>query len=172
VRYDAEVAAAVTQARRFYAVAPDATLVHALIQKETSHGPYSIKGTLEPNGLRSYGPMQVLSTTAAMHGIADPDTLNIPSVGIRIGTFELARLLTKFPGDSARAVAAYNAGAGNSTRNPSTGKFFNQDYVDKVLGFWNQYRGVVTQAAPAAALVALGLMLVFVLARRRPALAH
>lgn len=149
-KWDAEVRAAVNLTRGRYGIAVDPGLVHAVIERETRHGALPITGTLEPNGHHSYGPMQVQDTTAAMHGITDPTTLAVPSIGIRIGTFELARLMKLFPGDTARAVAAYNAGPGNAARNASTGRFVNQPYVDAVLSFWRRYAGA---AVPAAAVL-------------------
>jgi soluble lytic murein transglycosylase-like protein len=163
MKYDAEVSAAVSQTRTRYGIALDPALVHAIIQKETLHGSLPITGTLEPDGHYSYGPMQVKDTTGAMHGISDPLTLAVPSIGIRIGTFELARLMQLFPGDTARAVAAYNAGSGHAVRN-AAGHFPNQSYVDAVLGFWRQYQGAVLGGG--AALLAL-LALLFVTLRRR-----
>jgi len=167
LRWDREVSAAVNQARANYGVAVDPALVHAVIQRESSHADTSANGTLEPNGHRSYGPMQVLDTTAQAHGINDPRTLVVPSIGIRIGTFELARLLRLYPGDTARAVAAYNAGQGNSARN-AQGRFFNQPYVDAVLSFWRQYvQPTAVAAAPVAALLAAAVILLFLGRRRR-----
>jgi soluble lytic murein transglycosylase-like protein len=157
--YDAEVAAAVNQARTLYGVDVDPALVHAVIEQETRHGALKLTGTLEPNGHYSYGPMQVMDTTGAMHGITDPTTMATPSIGIRIGTYELARLLKLFAGDTARAVAGYNAGAGNATPN-AAGKFVNQSYVDAVLSFWNQYRGPLAVGGS----VLLGLLLLFLVA--------
>jgi len=154
MRWDAEVLAAVSQARRLYGLRPDPALVHAVIERETIHGALPITGTREPDGHYSYGPMQVKDSTATMHGVRDPRTLAVPSIGIRIGTFELARLLRLFPGDTARAVAAYNAGAGNSSRRAS-GRFVNQPYVDAVLSFWQRFKSIAGGAAPAAGLLAL-----------------
>lgn len=165
MKWDAEVSAAVTQAGVSYGVGVDPALVHAIIERETRHGALPITGTKEPNGHYSYGPMQVEDVTGAAHGISDPATMAVPSIGIRIGTFELARLMRLFPGDTARAVAAYNAGAGNANRNTS-GKFFNQSYVDAVLGFWNSYRGAVAGVGIAALAVAA---LIALLVIRRPA---
>jgi soluble lytic murein transglycosylase-like protein len=165
LRWDAEVSAAVNQTRALYGTVVDPALVHAVIERESGHRDTSSTGTLEPNGHRSYGPMQVMDTTAQAHGINDPKTLSIPSIGIRIGTFELARLLNLFPGDTARAIAAYNAGAGNSTRN-SSGRFFNQSYVDAVLGFWAQFRTPIVAAAAPLALMGL-VAAWFLLSRRR-----
>jgi soluble lytic murein transglycosylase-like protein len=166
--YDAEVAAALNQAGRYYSVTPDAALVHAIIQRETSHAPYSAQGTPEPNGHHSYGPMQVEDSTAAMHGVSDPTTLSIASVGIRIGTFELARLLSLFPDDTERAVAAYNAGPGNAVRSSDTGDFPNQSYVDAVMNFWNQYSsGVAVAAGPALGVIAFLVIGLLLVTRRR-----
>ena len=156
MRWEKEVSAAVTQARRRYGLSPDPALVHAVIERESLHGALPITGTREPDGHYSYGPMQVKDSTAAMHGISEPQSLAIPSLGIRIGTFELTRLLRLFAGDTARAVAAYNAGAGNARRNAS-GRFFNQPYVDAVLGFWSRFKSVAVSSAPAAGLIALAL---------------
>jgi soluble lytic murein transglycosylase-like protein len=163
MKYDAEVAAAVSQARNFYAIAVDPALVHAVIERETRHGALNLNGTLEPNGHYSYGPMQVMDTTGAMHGITEPLTMAMPSIGIRIGTFELARLLKLFPGDTSRAVAGYNAGAGNAVRN-AAGHFPNQSYVDAVLGFWRKYQGAVLGGG-LGLLALLGIL--FIAFRRR-----
>lgn len=170
-RWDPEVQAAVKQARAIYGVAPEPALVHAVIEKETIHGALPITGTREPNGHISYGPMQVQDSTAtSLHGISDPTTLAVPSIGIRIGTFELARLMRLFPNDPARVVAAYNAGAGNAARN-AFGRFFNQPYVDAVLGFLERFRALVTTvataAAPAAPWLAIAAIAVLLGSRRR-----
>jgi soluble lytic murein transglycosylase-like protein len=165
MKYDAEVAAAVAQAGRIYGVAVDPALVHAVIEQETRHGALKLTGTREPDGHYSYGPMQVKDTTAAMHGVSEPSTLAIPSVGIRIGTYELARLLRLFPGDTTRAIAAYNAGPGNANRN-AAGRFPNQPYVDAVLSFWNVYKGAVMASGAALAAIALVAWLVLRVMRR------
>lgn len=161
------MSAAVAAASRLYGLRPDPALVHAVIERETLHGRLPITGTREPNGHYSYGPMQVQDSTAARHGIMDPKTLTTPSLGIRIGTFELARLLRMFPGDTARAVAAYNAGPGNALRR-ATGRFVNQDYVDAVLGFWQRFKTVAVASAPAAGLIALAAIVWWWSRRRRP----
>lgn len=168
LRWDAEVSAAVANAARLYGIRPDPALVHAVIERETLHGRLPITGTREPNGRYSYGPMQVMDTTAAMHGVpvSQAKSLANPSIGIRIGTFELARLLKMFPGDTARAVAAYNAGPGNARRN-AAGLFINQAYVDAVIGFWSRFKKVATQAAPAAALIAAAAIIWLLVGRRR-----
>ncbi len=166
MKWDAEVVAAVNQARRVYGTAPDTALVHAVIERETRHGGVSIAGTREPDGHYSYGPMQVKDTTGAMHGITDPKTLATPSIGIRIGTFELTRLLKLFPGDTARAISAYNAGPGNARRS-ATGRFPNQPYVDAVLGFWARFKQIATASAPVVGALAIAALIWWFLSRRR-----
>jgi soluble lytic murein transglycosylase-like protein len=169
MRWDPEVQAAVNQARRLYRVTPDPALVHAVIEKETIHGALPITGTREPNGRISYGPMQVMDTTAVLHRVplAEARTLATPSIGIRIGTFELARLLTLFGGDTARAVAAYNAGPGNARRD-AHGNFFNQPYVTDVLNFWQRFKTTAVAVAPAGAgLIAVALLAWWLLGRGR-----
>lgn len=169
MRWDPEVQAAVSQARRLYRIAPDPALVHAVIEKETIHGALPITGTKEPNGRISYGPMQVMDTTAAQHGLplTESKSLITPSIGIRYGTFELARLLTMFGGDTARAVAGYNAGAGNAQRN-ARGEFPNQPYVSAVLGFWQRFKSMAVAAAPAAVgVIAVGLIVWWLMGRGR-----
>jgi soluble lytic murein transglycosylase-like protein len=164
--WDAEVQAAVDYVARLNGVEVDPLLVHAVIEKETRHGALPITGTREPNGHYSYGPMQVEDTTAAAHGISDPTTLAIPSLGIRIGTLELARLMGMFPDDSAAVIAAYNGGPGIVAARTADG-FPNQSYVDAVLGFWAQYGGQVTAAAPAALSLVLVVFAVWWIARGR-----
>jgi soluble lytic murein transglycosylase-like protein len=168
MRWDMEVQAAVNQAARLYGVTIEPALVHAVIERESAHRDTSAAGTLEPNMRRSYGPMQVMDTTAAMHGITDPKTLVTPSIGIRIGTFELARLLRLFPGDTPRAIAAYNAGPGNARRN-AAGKFPNQSYVDAVLSFWARFKPLAVAASPAVGAIALLALVWFLMSRRRRA---
>lgn len=165
MKWDAEVAAAVNQARTMYGVSVDPALVHAVIEQETRHGALPITGTLEPNGHTSYGPMQVMDTTGAMHGITDPSTMAVPSIGIRIGTYELARLINLFAGDTPRAVAAYNAGSGNADRSDD-GTFVNQPYVNAVLSFWQRYRGGLMSGAAAGVLALLAFFLFRALRRR------
>ena len=84
------------------------------------------------------------ATFVAPHrGSGDLGLARDPAAGIYYGTRYLNSKLQAYPGDTASAVAAYNAG---TARRGASGAFINQDYVNKVLGFWRQYRG----AAPAA----------------------
>jgi soluble lytic murein transglycosylase-like protein len=167
MRWDAEVQAAVKRWAPVYGVTIDPALVHAIIQKESSHGTLLV--TAEPGNRFSYGPMMVLDSTAKGMGVLMPSSLTNPALGISYGVRYLGGLLKRFPGDVARAVAGYNAGPGNAVRSSTTGKFPNQSYVDKVLGYWNSYKRQVTAAAPVAALVLAGAALLWFAARPRRA---
>lgn len=138
MKYDAEVRAAIAR----WSPGMDPRLVHAIIQKESSHVKLISD---EPGGRHSYGPMMVLDSTARGMGATNPVALMAPAVGISYGVRYLAGLLRQFPGDTARAVSAYNTGPGNASRN-AAGRFPNQPYVDLVFKFWRAYGG-----GPAAA---------------------
>lgn len=164
MKYDAEVASAIAHWAPALGVSIPASLVHAIIQRESSHGVQLV--TAEPGGRYSYGPMMVLDTTARAYGVKDPATLKAPALGIYYGVRNLAELLRQFKGDTAAAVSAYNTGPVRAKRN-AAGKFPNQAYVDAVLKFWKQYGGAVAAGGGGALLLLLaGLWLV---ARRRRA---
>ena len=167
MKYDAEVKRAVAHWGPSFGVAIDPALVHAVIAQESSHG--AALQAAEPGGRFSYGPMMVLDSTARALGVNDPHLLRDPALGIWYGVRVLAEELRRFSGDVARALSAYNTGPVRAQRN-AQGKFPNQPYVDKVLGFWQRFRSVAVAAAPAAGVAALA-VLVLVLATRRRRLA-
>lgn len=172
MKYDAEVVAAIAQAARARRVTFTPPLVHAVIEKESTHGRSLVtdEGPDPKTGRRrySYGPMMVLDSTASgEYGIADPSSLaRDPGLGIRIGVDYLARQAALYPGDPARAIAGYNYPAGAKRGRDAAGKFANQAYVDAVLGFWNRFKVAARAAAPGAALVVAGLLAWWFLARR------
>jgi hypothetical protein len=150
-------------------------LVHAIIERESAHGlapNYILNGGVvpEPGGHHSGGPMQVYDDTLrGMNATLSLSALaQSPAVGIWYGTHELARLLKLFPGDTVRAVSAYNTGSGNANRD-ARGKFPNQSYVDAVVGFWNKYRGPIAASIVPALLLAAGVWFVMSRARRQRA---
>lgn len=163
MKYDAEVAAAVRYWSPTIGVTIDPRLVHAIIQKESSHVKLVTEETL---GRRSYGPMMVLDSTARGMGVKDPATLKDPATGIWWGVRYLAGLLHQFPGDPLRAVSAYNTGPGNAKRNKA-GKFPNQSYVDGVMGWWRIYGGAASGGAAAIAGLVVGAFLLLRARRRR-----
>lgn len=164
VTFDPEVSAAVAYWGPALGVTIDPKLVHAVIQKESSHGAFD--STQEPNGHTSYGPMMVLDTTAAMYGVSDPTELTDPATGIYWGVRYLADQLRRFPGDIPRAVSAYNAGPGNANRN-AAGKFPNQSYVDSVMGWWKLYGGGALAGGAAIIGLLVGVFLLLRARRRR-----
>jgi soluble lytic murein transglycosylase-like protein len=154
MKYDAEVSAAI--ARWGAGVTIDPALVHAIIQRESSHG--AALETAETLGRKSYGPMMVLDSTARGLGATNPASLKDPATGIDYGVRYFAGLLKRFPGDIARAISAYNTGPGNAVRNPS-GRFPNQSYVDAVSTWWKTYKYAAPAAGSILSLIPLALFL-------------
>jgi len=79
----------------------------------------------------SFGPMQIMGQTARELGFQGVylTELCAPAVGVEWGCRLLASLLVREKKRVDRAVAAYNAG---SARLTPSGKFVNQQYVDKI----------------------------------------
>lgn len=164
MKYDAQVSSAVARWGPAYGVTIDPALVHAIIQRESSHG--AQLETAESKGRKSYGPMMVLDDTARALGVPDPATLRDPAQGISIGVRYFASLLKRFPGDTARAISAYNTGPGNAVRNKA-GRFPNQSYVDAVTAWWKTYKYAAVGSSSALGLIAVLLFFWFQLRRRR-----
>jgi len=162
MKYDAEVAAAIS--RWGAGVTIDPALVHAIIQRESSHG--AVLETAESKGRHSYGPMMVLDSTAVELGASNPAALKDPATGILYGVRYFAGLLKRFPGDTARAISAYNTGPGNAVRN-SAGRFPNQSYVDSVSGWWRVYKYAAVGGGSALGLISLALFVWSLVRRRR-----
>jgi hypothetical protein len=147
VKWDKEVRTAIAHWGPALGVTIDPALVHAVIQRESSHVKLVAD---EPGGHKSYGPMMVYDVTARAYGV-DPLALMVPAVGIYYGVRNLAEMLHTFPGDTSAAISAYNTGPARARRN-AAGKFPNQSYVDAVRGFWKLYGGA---AAGGGALLAV-----------------
>lgn len=117
---------AVTEATKLYPqVRPD--LVHGIIRHESN---YDV-GAVSPKG--AVGPMQLMPGTAKDLGVDPTD----PAQNVRGGVRYYAQLLTKYGGNEALALAAYNWGPGNVdkvggdlTKMPAE----TQAYVKQVLG--------------------------------------
>jgi Transglycosylase SLT domain len=93
---------AVTEATKLYPqVRPD--LVHGIIRHESN---YDV-GAVSPKG--AIGPMQLMPDTAKDMGVDPKD----PAQNVRGGVRYYAQMLTKYGGNEALALAAYNWGPGN-----------------------------------------------------------
>lgn len=156
-----------------YGVTVDPALIHGIIERESRHGQdprYLLyHGVVpEPGGHVSYGPMQVyddtVDTLVGGSGLTGEDFASHPELGIWWGTKYFAKLLHDFGGDTARAVAGYNAGPGRANRD-AAGNFPNQSYVDAVLSFWQRYKVAVASILPV--LVIAGLVVVWLMRRGR-----
>lgn len=102
--WDAEIDAAARES------GVDGSLLRALVAVESGGRPEA----LSSKGAR--GLLQVIPATARAEaerlglGALDDDDLYQPAVNLRIGASYLARLLARYGGDEAFALAAYNAG--------------------------------------------------------------
>lgn len=87
----------------------------------------------------SWGLMQVMGGVAREYGCVTAFTeLWDPKVGLHYGLRHLRRLFAKH-NNWPDTIAAYNAGSPVKI----DGKYKNQDYVDKVLAYWNEYESHV-----------------------------
>jgi soluble lytic murein transglycosylase-like protein len=89
------------------------------------------------------GLTQLMPGTAASLG-ADPTN---PAQAIDGGARYLRQQLDRFGGDASKALAAYNAGPGAVAKFGGVPPYAEtQAYVQKVLGYADQYRGTVAAA--------------------------
>jgi hypothetical protein len=83
----------------------------------------------------SWGLMQVMGGVAREHGMVGPfPQLCDPAIGLRYGLLHLRKYWAKHR-NWPDTIASYNAG--HPVR--VDGKYKNQQYVDKVLKWWNVY---------------------------------
>ena len=108
-------------------------LLHAVISAESSYNPWAVS----PKG--AMGLMQLMPGTANRFGVGNPYD---PVANMEGGARYLRWLLDLF-NDTRLAVAAYNAGEGAVQRygNQIPPYRETQNYVVKVLGYYQQYRG-------------------------------
>lgn len=114
----------------------DAALIKAIIHAESAFNPRAVsrKGAL--------GLMQLMPPTAREVGVSDALE---PKQNIRGGTIYIKRLLAKYRGNLALAIAAYNAG-------PAAVDNFNgippfketREYVKKVLALHKSYKSALS----------------------------
>jgi soluble lytic murein transglycosylase-like protein len=117
----------------------DPAVLHGLIQQESGFDP-SAQSSAGATGLT-----QLMPGTASSLGVANPLD---PAESIEGGARYLAQMLSHFGGNTADALAAYNAGPGAVQQYGGVPPYAEtQSYVQKVLGYAESYR----REHPAAA---------------------
>ena len=106
--------------------------VHSVVATESAYQPKAVS----PKG--AVGLMQLMPATAKAYG-ADPSD---PAQNLEAGARHLRDLLVQYNGDSARALAAYNAGAGAVSKYNGVPPYNEtQNYVYRVI---SKYKKAVT----------------------------
>jgi soluble lytic murein transglycosylase-like protein len=87
----------------------------------------------------SWGYMQIMGGVARKLGFEERflSQLVEPKYGIKYGCIHLKNFYDKY-GNWQDAISSYNQG---SPRKDSNGNYINQNYVDKVLEYWNEEGG-------------------------------
>jgi flagellar hook-length control protein FliK len=122
----------------------DPALLHGLIEQESGFDPSA------RSGAGALGLTQLMPATAAALGVSEP--LN-PTQSIEGGARYLKQMLERFGGNTADALAAYNAGAGAVEQYggvPPYGE--TQAYVAKVMADASAYRQSLSMASSPALL--------------------
>ena len=110
----------------------DPALLHGLIEQESGFNPGA------QSGAGATGLTQLMPGTASSMGVADPLD---PAESIEGGARYLSQLMGEFQGNTADALAAYNAGPGAVRQYGGVPPYSEtQSYVSKVLGYAETYR--------------------------------
>jgi soluble lytic murein transglycosylase len=117
----------------------DANLVRAVIKTESDFNAAarSHKGAM--------GLMQLMPDTARLHNVVDAYN---PGENVEGGVRHLRMLLDRYQGNLELSLAAYNAGSAAVEKHKGIPPFAEtQEYVRRVLRFYDSYRGTGLQAA-------------------------
>jgi hypothetical protein len=149
----ANISQMVTQTAQQLGVDPAIALEVAIAESNLNPNATSIAGAL--------GVMQLEPSTAAQYGVTDPFD---PAQNIRGGVLYLRDLLSRYGGNVAQALAAYDWGPGNLSKAMaqygqdwlSHAPFETRNYVGKILGnLGSAYQVAVTPASVASGAVAM-----------------
>jgi soluble lytic murein transglycosylase-like protein len=114
----------------------DPALLKGLVRQESGFDP-TARSAAGATGLT-----QLMPSTAAALGVTDATD---PQQAIEGGARYLRQQLDAFGGDTAKALAAYNAGPAAVTRYGGVPPYAEtQQYVTRVLGYANEYRSSTT----------------------------
>lgn len=120
----------IEQAAQRYGVEP--AVLHGLIQQESGFDP-NAQSSAGASGLT-----QLMPGTASSLGVANPLD---PTEAIEGGARYLGQMMSEFGGNTADALAAYNAGPGAVKQYGGVPPYAEtQSYVTKVLGYAEAYR--------------------------------
>ena len=120
----------------------DPDFVNSVIKAESGFH----SGAVSPKGAQ--GLMQLMPSTAAMLGVADPFD---PRANIEGGTAHLSQLLDRFHDDPAKALAAYNAGAHRVDQYHGVPPYMEtRAYVRRIINDFNAKKRARLKAEAAA----------------------
>lgn len=109
----------------------DAGLIRSVIKTESGFKP----GSTSPRG--AMGLMQLMPGTARDMGVSNAYD---PYENIMGGTKYLKKMLDRYHGDTAKALAAYNWGPGNVDKNPDRMPEETRNYISRVTGHYRDAR--------------------------------